>query len=67
MTVGQLVAVLQTFDQNLPVEIDGCDCCAPASAATLMKDGSVMVTRPDQEHQYPIGSLVRPEPGGEAV
>jgi len=58
MTVGELVAVLQGFDQSKRVLIDGCDCCAPATAVVL-DDGRVMITREDVEYQYPIGDLVR--------
>lgn len=59
LTVGELIAVLGTFDPSLPAWIDGCDCADRATAAVLEDDGTVMITREDSEYRYPIGSLVR--------
>lgn len=51
-TVGDLVAELMKFDQNLPVYTEGCDCIGNVVKVSCESDGSVLIERDDHIHRH---------------
>ena len=50
MTVAQLIDILQTFPQDLPVYTEGCDCIGPADGADVVhhNEDYVVINRSEE-------------------
>jgi len=46
ITIKELIELLKPFDENMFVDVEGCDCTGEASGVVLMHDNkTVLITR----------------------
>jgi hypothetical protein len=45
LTVGLLKKLLGSFEEDMEIEIEGCDCTGVAKGVDIMDDGKLLITR----------------------